>query len=536
VTSTVRDAALEVLRQEGLTTVFSNPGSTEVPFLANLPSDIDFVLALHEGSVVGIATGHALATGRPALVLLHTTAGLGNAVGALATARENRAPLVVIVGQQDRRHLALQPFLAGRLEGLAGDYPLEVLSPSRAQDVPSSLRRAAHTAGQGRGPVVVIVPMDDWDEQVDVAATASPTRSVLGRRAVPPEISALAARLASATSPAIVAGAGNTTAAGWDGLVALAEWLGAPVWQESFGARAGFPQDHPLFSGHLPADRLRLRAALAPHDVVLVVGAAAFRQYPWSAGALVYDNTHVFVLTDDPDEANRSPAELALVCDPALAVVALRDALGNGARPGGGATGTVRDAGVGAPQPGEALRAAHVFEHLAALLPADTVLLEESPSSRPALQALLPARHPLGFLSAAMGGLGFAMPAAIGVKMALPERPVVAILGDGSSLYAIQALWTAAHYRVGVIFLVLANGGYAIMDRLADRRGGTAPWPSLDPLSVASLAEAFGITTVRVPGEAGLTEVLDREIPRAASRDIPLLIEVTVEPDETFTP
>src|SRR4051812_49677588 len=151
---TVRDAAIDVLRRHGLTTIFANPGSTEITFLADLPDDIGFVLALHEGSVVGIATGWAIANDRPALVNLHTTAGLGNAVGALATARTNRVPLVVLVGQQDRRHLALEPFLAGRLEGLAGDYPVWVNVPARAPDVPGAGSRAWHEATTGRGPAV----------------------------------------------------------------------------------------------------------------------------------------------------------------------------------------------------------------------------------------------------------------------------------------------------------------------------------------------------------------------------------------------
>src|SRR3954449_10242305 len=142
--------------------MFSNPGSTEVPFLAGLPEDLRFVLALHEGSVVGMAAGYALGRGAPALVLLHSTPGLGNAVAALATARLNRAPLVVVVGQQDRRHLALDPFLAGRLHGLAGEYPVWSDQPARAQDVPGALVRAYHEAATARGPAIVIVPMDDW--------------------------------------------------------------------------------------------------------------------------------------------------------------------------------------------------------------------------------------------------------------------------------------------------------------------------------------------------------------------------------------
>src|SRR3954466_4045043 len=159
---TVRDATYEVLRRLDLTTIFSNPGSTEVPFLAGLPGDLRFVLALHEGSVVGMAAGHALGRGEPSLVLLHSTPGLGNAVAALATARLNRAPLVVIVGQQDRRHLALDPFLAGRLNGLAGEYPVFSEQPARAQDVPGAIVRAYHEARTAPGPALVIVPMGDW--------------------------------------------------------------------------------------------------------------------------------------------------------------------------------------------------------------------------------------------------------------------------------------------------------------------------------------------------------------------------------------
>ena len=151
-TTTVRDATFDVLRERGLTTIFANPGSTEIQLLSGLPADLRFVLALHEASVVGLA----LATNEPALAILHTTAGLGNAVAALATARVNRAPLVVIVGQQDRRHLATQPFLAGRLEGLAGEYPVSAEQPVRAQDVPGAISRAYHAARTHRGPALVM--------------------------------------------------------------------------------------------------------------------------------------------------------------------------------------------------------------------------------------------------------------------------------------------------------------------------------------------------------------------------------------------
>ena len=163
----VREATFDVFREYGLTSLFANPGSTEISLLADLPDDLRFVLGLHEGSVVGMATGWAIGRGEPALAILHTTAGLGNAVGALATARVNRAPLVVIVGQQDRRHLASEPFLAGKLHGLAGDYPVWVDQPVHAQDVPGAVARAHHEAATASGPAVVVVPMDDWAAEAD---------------------------------------------------------------------------------------------------------------------------------------------------------------------------------------------------------------------------------------------------------------------------------------------------------------------------------------------------------------------------------
>ena len=174
---TVRDATFDVFREYELTTLFANPGSTEISFLTDLPDDLTFVLGLHESSVVGMATGWAIGRGKPALAILHTTPGLGNAVSALATARVNRAPLVVVVGQQDRRHLATEPFLAGRLHGLAGDYPVWVDQPVRAQDVPGAIARAHHEAETGNGPAVVIVPMDDWAaDAIDPAERAAARR------------------------------------------------------------------------------------------------------------------------------------------------------------------------------------------------------------------------------------------------------------------------------------------------------------------------------------------------------------------------
>ena len=520
---TVREAALEVLRRHGLTTLFANPGSTEVPFLAGLPSDLRFVLGLHEGTVVGMATGWAIARGEPSLALLHTTAGLGNAVGALATARVNRAPLVVLVGQQDRRHLAFEPFLAGKLDGLAGSYPVWSDQPARPADVPGAIARAWHEARDGRGPAIVTVPMDDW--AADAAGEPAAPRSVLRAGGVNGSaVDALMAMLESADAPVLVVGAGADDPAAWAGLVRLAERLGCPVWQEAFGARAGFPQDHPRFAGHLPAGRGALRTALAGHDLVLAIGAPVFRQYGYEPGRLVDRGTRVAVVTDDPDEAHRSAADLAVLASPAAVCAALAERVGERdgvLSPAGGAPAA------SPPPDGEPLRATHVLAALADRLPRDVVVVEETPSSRPDLHRLLRAREPLGFLSAAMGGLGFALPAAVGVRLARPDRPVVAVVGDGSSLYAIQALWSAARYRAGVLFVILSNGGYAIMDRLA---GGRGPWPSFDDVDVAGLARALACPAISVDAYEDVVAAFDEVVPGLATREDPLVLDVSVQP------
>jgi benzoylformate decarboxylase len=532
---TVRDVAFEVLRQHGLTTLFANPGSTEVAFVAGLPDDFRFVLALHEASVVGMATGFALARDRPALVNLHTTAGLGNAVGALATARVNRAPLVVVVGQQDRRHLFAEPFLTGRLRGLAGDYPVWFCEPVRAQDVPSALARAVHEATTARGPALVVVPSGDWAEEMDDAAElAAPARVHRATEVTGAVPAGLGALLRSATTPALVVGAGADTPESWQALVALAERLDAPVWQEAFGARAGFPQDHPLFAGHLPASRGRLREALDGYDVVLVVGAPVFRQYPYEPGPLIPPRTRTALITDDPNEAHRGPAEIAVLAPPAAAVRELTAMLP--ARPAAKPRASAPPPPVPAPAPDGSLRPPYVLAELGRRLPADIVLVEETPSSRPDLLELIPSRAPMGYVSAAMGGLGFGLPAALGLRLGNPERPVVAVLGDGSTMYSIQALWSAAHYRIGVLLVVLVNGRYAIMDRLAERAGSKPPWPPFTELSVDGLAEAMGCAARRVATPAELTAALDEVVPGLRTRQEPLLLAVTVEPDLAFNP
>jgi benzoylformate decarboxylase len=522
-TRTVRDVALDVLRSFELTTIFCNPGSTEIQLLTDLPDDFDFVLGLHEATVVGMATGHALGSDRPALAILHTTAGLGNAVGALATARANKVPLVVVVGQQDRRHLVNEPFLAGRLSGLAGEYPVWVGEPPRAEDVPALLARAHHEARFRRGPALVIVPMNDWlVELTGAVELAAPKQVLAGAAADERSVREVAARVRAATSPVIVSGAGADHLRTWDALRAIADALHAPVWQEPFGARAGFPQDDSAFAGHLPASRSGVRDALGRHDLVLVVGAASLRQYPFEPGRLFDQDTVVVGLAEDLDDVASGVLDLAVLGPLPELCELLADQLG-------AVPVDVTPTPPAGPPDGEGpLGPERVFRAIGRRLAADPVVCVESPSSRRLLNDFIPARRPLGFISAAMGGLGFAMPAAAGLRMARPDRPVVAIVGDGSAVYSIQSLWSAQTYRLGVLYVVMSNGGYAIMDHLAELQGGTGPWPEAFGLDVCAIARGFGCRAERVDTMTALGVLLDEVLPTLAAATAPLLIDVTV--------
>jgi benzoylformate decarboxylase len=523
----VREAAFDVMRRYGMTRIFGNPGSTEIHFLTNLPGDLEFVLGLHEGSVVGMATGYAIARGRPAFVNLHTAAGLGNAINAIANARDAKAPLVIVVGQQDRRQIAFEPFLTGRhLDRLAGEYPVWTNLPARAQDVPGAIARAYHEAQAQMAPALVVVPMGDWLEPVDELAAGSPLRTVRPQSVAPEELTELADLLARARSPALVVGSEDSRES-WDAVVALAERLRCPVWQEPFVRRAGFPQDHELFAGFLGWRRRVMHQALAPHDVVVAVGTNAFRLYLFDEPvAVVEPDTKVAVITADPSEAHRSPCELAVVAPVAATCRALTALLEP--RAGGRPQSFPRPAPLSAPAPGEPLSAGHVLDALAARLPPDAVVVEETPSSQPELYRRVAIRSPLGFVGTANGGLGSGLSGAIGLRMGLPDRPVVGVIGDGSSIYAIQALWSAARYGVGVLLIVMANGGYAVMDALAREHGGQGPWPRFGTVDVAGLARCFGCPSRRVETHAELLAALDEVLPGLAGRDEPLVLEISL--------
>jgi benzoylformate decarboxylase len=505
-----------------MTTIFGNPGSTELPFLKDLPEDFTYVLGLQEGVVLAMADGFAQAKRRATFVNLHTAPGLGNAMGAIVNAYHGRTPLVVTAGQQDRRHLALEPLLHGRLVELAKPYFKWSHEPARAEDVPAAIARAYHTATQEpQGPAFVSIPMDDWEAE----APPLEIRQVSQRTAPDPEaLERLVRALRESRRPAIVTGDGAARSAAWHEVVALAERLNAPVYNEPLSAHAPFPQDHHLFQGHLASSRRALSRQLAEYDAVLVLGASVFKYYPYAAGPVVEPETSVFQVTDDPSEAARAATGNSVVGNVALATRRLCELL----------PAADREAPPALPKPEtpeatSPIPVAFLMHVLARVLPEDAVMVNESLSSEGELRRHIRIRRPDSFYGGASsgGGIGFGVPGAVGIQLALPGRPVVSVVGDGSAMYTIQALWTAARLAVPITYVIVNNSQYAILKAFAASAGitGSAPGLDLPRLDITRIAEGFGCEaeTVEEP------EKLEDALVRALAHEGPYLLNVKVD-------
>ena len=526
--TSVRDASYELLRAHGLTTVFGNPGSTELPFLSAFPSDFRYVLGLQEAIVVGMADGYAQASGRPTLVNLHTAPGVGNAMGALFNARENKSPLVVTAGQQVRAMSTIEALLTNRD---ATTLPRPVTKwnyePPRPQDVPAALARATHLAAlPPRGPVFVSIPMDDWaaeaDEQVSRPVTG---RSVAGRTAPNPEALAdLASRLGSAKNPVLVAGPDIDASGAWDTAVALAEHCRLPVWSTpaSGSGRLGFPENHPQFQGTLPPAIAPVAQTLEGHDLVLVAGAAVFTYYPYIPGPYLPEGASLVQLTSDPDEAARAPVGDAILGDVALALSALLEQVPAADRPMPPARPAPEP-----PEDSDPITATAAAAALAEVFPDNGIIVNEAPSSVLAFRNQVRLARAGSYFFGAGGGLGYGLPATVGVQLAQPERPVVGVIGDGSMQYAIAALWSAVAYEVPATVLVLRNEEYAILKWFAEFEGEMgAPGLDVAGLDSVTIASGYGMRARRVEGSDELRSALSDAI----ASDQPELIEVRIAP------
>ena len=496
--TTVREETYRLLRALGLTTMFGNPGSTEEPFLQDFPDDFTYVLGLQEASVVAMADGYAQATGQPALVNLHTGPGVGNAMASILTAWHNKTPLVITAGQQTREMLLLEPWLTNRgATELPRPYVKWSYETTRAEDAPGAVLRAYAAALQPpAGPVFLSLPMDDWDKP---ARGETPARTVSRRVAPDPDqIAPAAVRLSEAVSPALVFGAGVDRSGGWDDAVALAEKLRAPVYLPPASERAGFPEDHPQFAGSLPFAIGPLAETLAGHDLVLVVGAPVFRYYPYVPGDYLPAGTQLIHVTDDPEEAARAPVGDAILGDAALACRALAAAVSSSDRALPAPRPSLPD-----PEAATPMTPDFLFHALAQALPEGAVLVQESPSNMKALHARLPTARPASYFSMASGGLGFGLPASVGIALAERHtgrnRAVVAVIGDGSFQYSVQALYTAARHRLPLLVVVPDNREYAILKSFAVQEK-TEGLPGLDlpGLDLIAIAQGFGCTARRV--------------------------------------
>ncbi|MGX1478930.1 UNVERIFIED_CONTAM: benzoylformate decarboxylase [Streptomyces canus] len=535
-------AVLDILRDEGVDRVFGNPGTTELPFLAALAQTEDapeYVLGVHEGSVVAMADGYARATRRPAFVSLHIVAGLANGLIGLLNARRSRTPLVVTAGQQDRRHLQQDPMLSGDLIGLATPAVKATYDIQHARDLPLVLRRAFALARRPpAGPVFLSVPMDLLQEDVELEIPPRTPAPPLGPA---PGIERAAVILGSAARPAIVAGDAVAREDAVGALVRTAEACGAVVHHQPMADALDFPTTHPLYAGMLPPRHDAIRAALAPYDTVLIAGAHAFTPHHYTPGPALPPGVTVLQLDSDPDEIGRNfPADTGLVGALAPSLHRLADLLRDRVpehtakarilRAGEHHAGERDRAGSAAraaysPAPLAPWAAAHA---VASGLPPDAVVVEEAITVGLLLRRHVRLENPGSYAHTVGGGLGWGIGAAVGRSLAEPNRPVVAVLGDGGTLFGLQGLWSAARQNTPVLFVVMNNGVYRTLQDTYRAMGvqGTCPGTELGPLDFTQAARFFGVDAIRADSADHVKELV------AGASDLtgPLLVDVPLRP------
>lgn len=482
----VRDAAFAVFEHFGVDRLFGNPGSTELPMLKGLP--FPYVMGLNEAVVVGMADGYARASGKPALVNLHSSAGTGHSLGNLFTAFKNNAPVVVTAGQQARSILPFDPFLyAERPSEFPRPFVKFAIEPARAEDVPLALARAFAVAlTPPMGPVFVSIPVDDWERTCDM-----PELPQLTLTAVPSAtgIERLASIIDPCENPALVLGTGVANAGGWNEAIRLAERCGASVYAAPYAARETFPEDHPQFAGFLPAWRDQIRTMLAGHDAILVVGAPVFTYHVEGSGPHWPSHAKLMALSNDPQHLANLPGGGGVLGDVAdgLAQLAAR---------------VNRRAFAGQPRvladPEPAMTASYVLKRVAALRPPRAVIVEEAPTARGPEHEVLPITREGGFYSCASGGLGYSLPGALGVALGQRDK-VIAVLGDGAAMYTIQGLFTAMQEALPISFLIMNNSAYAALTGFSGEFGmNHVPGCDLTGLDFVALAQGQGIAARRV--------------------------------------
>jgi benzoylformate decarboxylase len=514
------DVLLDVLESERVVHLFGNPGTTELPLIDALAErpEFDYVLSLQEATVVAMADGYAQATGRPAFVNLHTSAGLGNAIGNLTNARANGTPLVVTAGNADRRHLVADPLLSGDLVGLARGTVKWGHETRHPEELGTIVRRAFRDAATPPGgPVFVSMPCDVLEAPT---AAVAPPLSPIARASVAGGLDELASLLASVppAEVALVAGEEVASSRAVAEMVVLAETLGCAVWGAPLYSALVFPPGHPQWAGALPPRADAIRASLAPYRVVFQVGGQAFLVYPYADGSPLPDHTALVHLSADPlAPGHTHPVRLGLVGDPPATLAALLPLLA--ARVDADAVASARQE-----MAAHSASATAKFEELAEsrygvspmhpmaavhallrALPPDSTVVDEAITAGSYVRGMHRPASPGTYFFCRGGGLGWGMPAAVGVSLARSGEPVLCVVGDGSAMYSPQALWTAASRQLPVLFAIVNNREYAILKQNlpphgASARSGRTVGLDIDgpPIDYVALARAMGVPALTV--------------------------------------
>lgn len=542
------EALLEILETEQVRYIFGNPGTTELPLMDALGGDsrFNYVLALHESVAAGMADGYAQATGRPSFVNLHTAAGLGNAMGNLSNSRATRTPMVVTAGQQDQRHLIAEPFLSGNLTGMAAGLMKSAHEVHRAADLGPVLRRAFHDAASPpTGPVFISLPMDVLQER-GVPPVPAPSR--IERRTVPARLPDLASSILAAPRAgfAVIAGDEVARSDAVDALIRVAERLGCPVYGPPMHSSLVFPTAHPLWAGPLAPDADQIRTELTRFSAVLLIGSRGFMTFGYQDTWPVPPGLRLLHLSPAPGDLGRTyPTSLGLVGDPRATLEALLPLLSGvdetqaaelieiaRARSADRLARITRHASEARPDELGRMHPLPAVQAALAALPPETVVVDEAVTSDPYVRAFHAVHRPGRFLYSRGGGLGWGLPAAMGVSLGRDREPVVAVLGDGSFLYSPQALWTAVRENLPVVSVVLNNRGYLILRRfLAAMRGeagGATACVGMDiaepSVDLAAIARGLGARAVRVER---LAEV-GQAVREALADGLPTVLDVQV--------
>ncbi|MSP77190.1 MAG: thiamine pyrophosphate-binding protein [Rhodospirillaceae bacterium] len=477
-----RQVLMETLLAHGVDRIFGNPGTTESPLLDSLLDypQIQYIVHLHEGVAVGAGNFYAQASGKTAFVNLHVAPGLGNAIGMIYGALKNNSPMVVTAGQQDTRARLRDPVLGHDLAAMAAPVTKWSVQVERADELGPILQRAFKIANEApAGPVFVALPINMMEQETDIPP-GKPGHSFTATRPDPAGIATMAKLLVAAKSPAIVAGDDIARAGADKTLVKVAERLGAAVWFEGLRGRNSFPTDHPAYRGTLAFDAPGVAKQFADNDLVLMVGGPFFEEVWYAPGSPFPAGCKVLQIEAAPSRlAYNFALDAGVVADVGAALQSLDAALGNvdaaAAKKRNDALKAQKDADAAAQKvrvekawartPTSMARA---MAEIRAGTPANAIVADETITANLDLFKTFSFADPGDYFSGRGGGIGQGLAGALGVAVAQPKRPVLCLSGDGSSMYSIQALWTAAHHDLQIVFVILANREYRVLKHNID--------------------------------------------------------------------